>query len=111
MRLARPFGLVLVALVALWWAPLAPRAQPVPPPLFTTESVGALCGALSDHERLLRINGFEPAWRGAAAADGGAFAFINHEGYWVVLLVFPQSPDRACVVAEGPRFEYAPAPL
>ena len=96
-----------LALVLALLLPRPATAQPAPAPLFHIEQVGALCGALADHLRVLEDNGFEGVWRGAAGQGGGAFVMVNHESYWVLLLVPPQSPDRACVVADGPRFEYS----
>lgn len=102
--------LLLLAMV-LVLAAVPARGQPAPPPLFTMTTMEALCGSAADHLRVLDANGFEPAWSGQAERGGGAFLVINHEGYWMLLLVFPEAPGRACLVAAGERSAYAPSPF
>jgi hypothetical protein len=82
-----------------------PAAQP-PAPLFAPAPITGLCGALADHERLLAREGFEPAWRGTGGPGPAAQLHISGDGYWMLLLIPEGAPDRACVVADGPRFEY-----
>jgi hypothetical protein len=106
-------GAVILALAIAAWIVVmglvrAASAQ-APEPLFRMAPVAGLCGALADHVRVLEDNRFEPAWRGQAER-GDAFLVINHEGYWMLLLVFAGDPPRACLIADGARFDYAPAP-
>lgn len=103
-------GAAILALAIAGWiivmALVRAASAQAPEPLFRMAPVAGLCGALADHVRVLDDNRFEPAWRGQAER-GGAFLVINHEGYWMLLLVFAGDPPRACLIADGARFEYA----
>lgn len=101
MRLVLPLMLLAIGASAV--------AQPAPAPLFTVEPIAGLCGAADDHRRILDANGFDPLWLGENSDGGGLMMVMNREGYWIALAWSPGAPGRACVIAGGERFQYAPA--
>ncbi|MBX9594907.1 MAG: hypothetical protein K2X46_11110 [Roseomonas sp.] len=75
-------------------------------PLFVVEEMTGLCGLLDDHLRVAEANGFERTLSLAGTGAAGAIVLVNDELYWMLLLVLPGAPDRACLVSDGIGLEW-----
>lgn len=75
-------------------------------PLFVVEEMNGLCGLLDDHLRVAEANGFERTLSLAGTGAAGAIVLVNEELYWLLLLVLPGAPDRACLVSDGIGLEW-----
>lgn len=75
-------------------------------PLFVVEEMTGLCGLLDDHLRVAEENGFERTLSLAGTGSAGAIVLVNAELYWLLLIVLPGAPDRACLVSDGIGLEW-----
>jgi hypothetical protein len=100
-------ALAILAMLAVLWALLA--AAVAQAPIAAPEQRTMLCGSEAEQLRVLDRERFQPTWRGEARDGGSAVIVVNEEGYWVLLLLFGDAPDRACVASDGPASMSWPA--
>jgi hypothetical protein len=82
-----------------------------PAPTFAPGSINALCGPVQEHVRLLEREDFENIWFGQNQAGGIAAVYVRRNDMsWMMLVSEPQTPDIACVVAEGHRSNFTGDP-
>ena len=93
-------AIVLLALALAFCAKPAP-AQQAPAPLFEVEPVNAVCGALSDHARLLEREGWGEVWRGTTVGEAGIRIWMAPDGHWSAFLVMGTTPPQACALSDG----------